>query len=179
MSKLTPIKASKVGVVKMWDDYESSTLADTVWTRDETATDIFCCLSSHGTSKCLKHGFQAFLPLSLQKIKELHRKARPKLKQKPVSVNFLSSMHRFGSLNDKTPVDYQFRSDSGSFGAIFLTGPNPVINILLSPATNFRLSACASTSTNARLINWNKFVQKYFKPSEKDTFISLKDLNDE
>ena len=119
-------------------------------------------------------GFSATLTAEYKRA----RKARPKLKQKPVSVNFLSSKHRFGSLNDKTPVDYQFRSDSGSFGAIFLTGPNPVINILLSPATNFRPSACASTSTNARLINWNKFVQKYLKPLEKE-FLFPSKTNDE
>ena len=46
--------------------------------------------------------------------------------------------------------DYQFRSDSGSFAAIFLMGAlarggGEVINILLSPATNFH---CISININ-------------------------------
>ena len=55
--------------------------------------------------------------------------------------------------------DYQFRSDSGSFAAIFLMGAmaggGEVINILLSPATNFH---CISISINQYWHDWSNLI---------------------
>ena len=67
MSKLTPIKVSRERDggggergVKMWDDYESGTLPDTLRTPDECATDIYCWLLSFRMAPCLKHRFGGF-----------------------------------------------------------------------------------------------------------------------
>ena len=55
--------------------------------------------------------------------------------------------------------DYQFRSDSGSFAAIFLMGAmaggGKVINILLSPATNFH---CISININQYWHDWSNLI---------------------
>ena len=56
--------------------------------------------------------------------------------------------------------DYQFRSDSGSFAAIFLMGAlarggGEVINILLSPATNFH---CISININQYWHDWSNLI---------------------
>ena len=66
--------------------------------------------------------------------------------------------------------DYQFRSDSGSFAAIFLMGAmaggGEVINILLSPATNFH---CISININQYWHDWSNLIQAmqwFFKPSK-------------